>query len=471
MPIERADGITESERYLKRLCDQTFLSLWSYPGVYSDEGLVKSKQGEEVCDLLAVFENHIIIFSDKDCQFPNSGNLAVDWKRWFKKSIQKSAQQLWGAEGWIKKYPERLFLDKLCTQRFPLYIPDIKTAKFHLIAVAHSSSARCRQEFGGTGSLKIKTSIKGNNHYVKEGGGSPFYIGDIDPKRTFVHILDDISLDSVLSNLDTVSDFVAYLTKKEEFFRAKYHISAASELEILAHYHKFINDDGERDFFLPGHLSGQGAELVLEEGSWKEFEQSSGRKAKLEEDKISYQWDALIERINHYTFREELYFTSHLSIAEQEILLRFIARENRFHRRIFSKILCDLIYSAPLDGTRTVRYVPHPSYAGFCYVFLVHPPLYYSTYDQYRNERRDALYKRCRVAKLRFPDAQDIVGVATETVVLSQEGRSTDVIHVDVTTWTSEDDIQVKQIEQELKLSQDLQTFCARYDEYPIEEI
>jgi hypothetical protein len=271
--------------------------------------------------------------------------------------------------------------------------------------------------------------------------------------------------------LDTGSDFVAYLTKKEEFFRAKYHISAASELEILAYYHKFINDDGERDFFLPGHLSGQGAELVLEEGSWKEFEQSSGRKAKLEEDKISYQWDALIERINHYTFREELYFTSHLSIAEQEILLRFLARENRFHRRIFSEILCDLIYSAPLDGTRTVRYVPHPSYAGFCYVFLVHPPLYYSTYDQYRNERRDALYKRCRVAKLRFPDAQDIVGVATETVVLSQEGRSTDVIHVDVTTWTSEDDIQVKQIEQELKLSQDLQTFCARYDEYPIEEI
>jgi hypothetical protein len=81
------------------------------------------------------------------------------------------------------------------------------------------------------------------------------------------------------------------------------------------------------------------------------------------------------------------------------------------------------------------------------------------------------LYKRCLVAKLRFPDAQDIVGVATETIALSKEGRSEDVIHVDVTTWTSEDDIQVKQIAQELKLSQDLQTFCDRYDEYPIEEI
>jgi hypothetical protein len=55
--------------------------------------------------------------------------------------------------------------------------------------------------------------------------------------------------------------------------------------------------------------------------------------------------------------------------------------------------------------------------------------------------------------------------------VLSKEGRSTDVTHVDATNWTSEDDIQVKQIEQELKLSQDLQTFCVHYEEYPVEEI
>ena len=36
--ISRADGITKSERYLGTLCDRTFLSLWSYPGVYWDQG-------------------------------------------------------------------------------------------------------------------------------------------------------------------------------------------------------------------------------------------------------------------------------------------------------------------------------------------------------------------------------------------------------------------------------------------------
>lgn len=112
MLIKRANGVTESERYLKLLCDHTFLSLWSYPEVYKDQVSGKGTEGKEVCDLLVVFENHIIIFSDKDCQFPNSGKLELDWNRWFKRAIQKSADQVWGAERWIKQHQNRLFLDR-----------------------------------------------------------------------------------------------------------------------------------------------------------------------------------------------------------------------------------------------------------------------------------------------------------------------------------------------------------------------
>ena len=64
--ISRADGITDSERYLKKLCERTFLSLWSYPNVYRDQGGAAKGDGKEVCDLLVVFENHIIMFSDND---------------------------------------------------------------------------------------------------------------------------------------------------------------------------------------------------------------------------------------------------------------------------------------------------------------------------------------------------------------------------------------------------------------------
>ena len=31
-------GITDSERHLSRLCRRTFLSLWSHPNVYRDQG-------------------------------------------------------------------------------------------------------------------------------------------------------------------------------------------------------------------------------------------------------------------------------------------------------------------------------------------------------------------------------------------------------------------------------------------------
>src|SRR5690242_17585658 len=130
--INRQDGVTQAERYLKRLCDRTFLSLWSYPGIYRNQGqTAKSREGKEVCDLLVVFERHIIIFSDKDCQFPRSGNPGLDWSRWFRRAVLKSADQVWGAERWIKSYPGRLFLDRSCTQPFPIDLPDPATAKFH----------------------------------------------------------------------------------------------------------------------------------------------------------------------------------------------------------------------------------------------------------------------------------------------------------------------------------------------------
>jgi hypothetical protein len=62
--ISRSNGVTPSEQYLKKLCDRSFLSLWSYPGVFRDQGRTAGRgDGKEVSDLLVVFENHIIIFS------------------------------------------------------------------------------------------------------------------------------------------------------------------------------------------------------------------------------------------------------------------------------------------------------------------------------------------------------------------------------------------------------------------------
>ena len=100
MPPFKSAGTTASERYLAQLCERTFLTLWSYPNVFRDQCQKAGKgDGKELCDLLVVFGDDVIIFSDKSCGFPDTGNPHVDWSRWCKRSILKASDQLYGAEG------------------------------------------------------------------------------------------------------------------------------------------------------------------------------------------------------------------------------------------------------------------------------------------------------------------------------------------------------------------------------------
>jgi hypothetical protein len=69
-------GTTATERLLARLAHRTFLTFWSYPNVYRNQGA----EGKEVCDLLVVFGNNLIVFSDKECAFP-PGEIKLAWYR------------------------------------------------------------------------------------------------------------------------------------------------------------------------------------------------------------------------------------------------------------------------------------------------------------------------------------------------------------------------------------------------------
>ena len=89
-PQSPSEGTTLSERYLARLAKRSFLSLWSYANVYTDEGRRGGKgDGKELCDLLVVFGDDVLIFSDKHCDFPNTGQTALAWARWYRRAVQK----------------------------------------------------------------------------------------------------------------------------------------------------------------------------------------------------------------------------------------------------------------------------------------------------------------------------------------------------------------------------------------------
>lgn len=444
-PIIRSDGVTEAERFLKRLGDRSFLSMWSYAGVYRDQGRKNNKgDGKEVGDLLVVFENHIIIFSDKDCEFPSTGNTELDWQRWYRKAVLDPARQIFGAERWIRSYPDRLYLDRSCTIRFPIDLPSPDIARFHRIVVAHASTSRCIEEFGGSGSLMLDSTIIGDKHYAPiSEGGKPFAIGQIDPAKGYVHVFDDTTLSIIMTYLDTVTDFVNYLTKKEEYILSGKSLLAAGEEDLLAFYLKDMNSDEEHDFVIPQDINC----LVVGEGFWEEFRNSPQRKAQFEANRISYAWDALIENFTHHIFAGTSHFLSHPSINEQERIFRFLAREPRTRRRMLAKGLLDFIRRTPkqLKASRTI----FPSDEGDpYYVFMLLPYSEGDDYERYREVRREMLASHCMMTRLNFPEAKDIVGIATETA-RGEEG-SEDFVYFDGSVWTDEDKKEAQRVQEEL---------------------
>ena len=115
-PFASSEGVTPTEKILARLANETFLEPWSYPNLYK-------KESDELCDLLVVFENSMIIFSDKSCAYPCTAKPELNWSRWYRRSIEKSAKQVRRAEGWLKRLPDRVYLDSKCTCHVPISIP------------------------------------------------------------------------------------------------------------------------------------------------------------------------------------------------------------------------------------------------------------------------------------------------------------------------------------------------------------
>jgi len=454
-----AEGVTDSERYLAKLCKRSFLSMWSYPGVFRDQGQHGGKgDGKEVCDLLVVFENHIIIFSDKNCRFGNGDNLEVEWARWFKRTVQNSAKQVWGAERWIRQFPNRLFLDRQCTIPFPINLPDPTKATFHRIVVAHDASRACKEKLGGSGSMMLDNSVIGEVHLSH----MPFTIGRIDINKGYVHVFDDTTLNIVMSTLDTITDFTAYLTKKELFLTGNRMVRAAGEEELLAVYLRKMNKSGEHDFVIDGDYD----VLFFPEGFWEAFVRSPQRQAQIESNRISYSWDALIEKFAFHAMTGTQYFTTGTPLREQEVMFRFLARETRTRRRGLAISLHEVLERS-INSLREARVMQSTEPGSPYYVFLFLKRKEGLTDEQYRNVRMNLLMNYCRVTKLKFPKATNIIGIASEAGLPPQ--RSEDFIYLDASRWSLEDETKAKEIQIEFNLLQKVTPMAGREYEYPVD--
>ncbi len=456
---KRTEGVTPAERHLGRLCARSFLRLWSYSGVCRNQNTGHGNpQGKEVCDLLVVFGKHLIIFSDKDCAFSEGRSPELAWSRWAKKTIFASARQIYGAERWITCNSERLYTDLSCSTKLPIRLPPKAEMSIHRIIVAHGAGASCAEHFQGSrGSLMIDNTIEGErDHYAH-----PYRVGHVDRKKGFVHILDDVTLDIVLKTLDTISDFVAYLEKKEAFLSSSLHITAAGEEELLGHYLKDMNHLNQHDFLVPPDVTS----ATYTEGQWDAFEKSPQRKAQIIANRPSYTWDELIEKFVSHSMAGTHRTTTQQTIADQEILYHWLAREPRTRRRMLSNSLLGLIFKTPA-GFRAMRLI-EPSYVGDpFYIFLVVPFYEGVPEADYRAFRERLLGYYCHVLKLKYPRALDVVGIATEAGS-SPKYRSEDLIYMDLSVWNTDLENEARALQREFGLMTNTARFEKTENEYP----
>jgi hypothetical protein len=184
--IKRGIGFTSTEKNLATLADKIFLDLWSYPNLFR-------KDGKELCDLLAICGDDVLIFSDKNIRWPKGDDFNLSWSRWYRGAVEESLTQLNGAARYLREGPAELFLDATCKKRFPLAFPPTDRRRMHYVAIALGAAEVCAKYYNSAfGYFPIDPDLKGASHTnttTKE--FKPFMIGDVQPNGAYVHVFNE----------------------------------------------------------------------------------------------------------------------------------------------------------------------------------------------------------------------------------------------------------------------------------------
>jgi hypothetical protein len=397
------ETVNSAEEFVYRVCRKSFLSMWSYA---NPQG---KRPGKELCDILVLFGDHVVIFSVKRIEPTNSGDSSVDWNRWRKRAIEASAKQIYGAERWIRSATH--IVKKDGSKGLPL--PLGEHLKIHRVAVALGSEGKFPISFGDFG-------------------------------KGFVHVFDEASFNVILRALDTSEDFISYLTAKEELHASGTRIAfEGQEEDLLAIYlHR-------------GCQFPKGDRLLIGGDLWNSLSEKPEFIAKQRAAQVSYVWDRLIETLSQDILNDNLEFGE--SLEDSELAVRTMASENRFNRRLLGKSLAEFLHLARQRRVCS-RCVTSPSKA--TYVFLAVP------FGVDRKLRVAELAGRCFVARSLYPDSTTVIGIATEQPG-SGEGFSIDLYYLFKPTWTAEDQKQAEFAKQEFGFFAQPQQMRTHEEEYP----
>ena len=421
MAIIKSQGVTRTERLLADLCDQTFLRFWSYPNPYKDDR-------KELCDLIVVFGEHVLIFFDRESRRFNdeTDEVFVEWNRWKKETVTKQIITAHGAEKYIRS-GRPIYLDNKASVPFPIRLPE--NATIHKFVVAHGAKEACLRfsDENVSGSLGVIYGDHPSQLPV------PFVLG-LD-RSHITHVLDSESVILLFSFLDTMYDFVTYIGEKERAIKLFDFLIYCGEEDLLAYYITNYNEEENRYQIGPHHQDVNG--VVVAEGAWKDFTGTNNFSRRLEANKVSILWDDLIQRTMQNALDGTIGGNGNLFGGKSA--LHEMAREPRFSRRALSANMIRSISMFPESDEPIVRNLSFmPSFfEGVGYVFLQLKYIGHGDYDtQYRPKRKKMLEIACGSARNHFPHLKKVIGIAIDAPKYSRK-NSEDFLLMEFDKWTA----------------------------------
>jgi hypothetical protein len=381
--------------------------------------------------------------------------------------VEKSVAQIRGAERWLVDFAHRIFLDKECTEHFPIELPPTHRRRVHGIVVALGVNQACSNYYGGcSGTLPIVTTLKGKDHAdTTIQKHLRFGIGDVSPGGSFIHVFDDLALDLLMNELDTVSDFTRYLTRRERIIRSGQLLSAPGEEDLVGYYLQSEGPNNEHDFIKPGGKAWKdGDHFGIAEGLYAQLIQRPEYHAKRSADEISYIWDRLIEEFtgNILAGTSVVIFDELPVAAEAEKALRTMAQETRVSRRLLGEALIAAIKSAEKEKSerfcRVVLPGPNSADRKFAYLFLI---VAYPThlnlaggYEQYRKVRANMLHAYCLRVLSDNRHLERVVGIGFDasSTVTGRKSCSEDLLALEIPKWTEELEEQARELSEKFDI-------------------
>ncbi|WP_198333204.1 HCNGP domain-containing protein [Psychrobacter aquimaris] len=245
-----------------------------------------------------------------------------------------------------------------------------------------------------------------------------------------VHVCDEFSLGAIFGLLDTITDFVSFLTEVEDLTkRANIIFNGGGIEDLLAIY--LLNN-----YSFPYEEADL---LIIDDTIFKGFINSDAYKVMQKSFKNSYFWDKLIEHFVSDLLTNGIFEYGTNQATDNQYALIQMALQPRYYRANLVDAFSEFLQKPGLKiAARVVL-----AYQNTAFVFHLGP-------SSDREARVQELGLRCLVVRGRIPDVKIVVGISRDKLGPSVVGYSHDIVYVDIPEWDDDFEEQVNKIQKEL---------------------